>query len=328
MGVTLATAEFLTEAAAGGVSFDRTLTVGRQNLFVGPGRLWRVLHRHGLRPSESKAAFRRQLGWQVWSDPLFRLLGASEVAAIDASGYQGASIIHDLNEPIPEELHERFDLVFDCGTLEHIFNVPVALKGYMDMVRIGGHLILVLPANNLFGHGFCQFSAELFYSALSEENGYTVQRMLICEEDSDTVYRFRDRAQVSLFHGPRYGVADPRAVRTRVRLQSDQPSVLMVQAKRTARKPVFETPPEQSDYLSAWAAHEALPEAAPARTVFHRLRRHVPPRVREQLVQPVLLWWQWDAIPRLLPLLDPLARRRSRRERSLTNERFFRRIDR
>jgi hypothetical protein len=87
----------------------------------------------------SKAAFRRQLGWQVWSDPFFKLLGASQVGPIDVSAYQGASIIHDLNEPIPGALHERFDVVFDCGTLEHIFNVPVALKSYMDMVRVGGH---------------------------------------------------------------------------------------------------------------------------------------------------------------------------------------------
>ncbi len=34
----------------------------------------------------------------------------------------------------------------DGGTLEHIFNVPVALKSYMEMVRVGGHLILVCPS--------------------------------------------------------------------------------------------------------------------------------------------------------------------------------------
>lgn len=328
VGVTLATAEFLAEAAASGVSFERTLTVGRQALFVGPTRLWPMLQEHGLRPSQSKAAFRRQLGWKVWSDPFFKLLGASEVEAIDASGYQDASIIHDLNTPIAPKLREQFDVVFDCGTLEHIFNVPVALKSYMEMVRVGGRLILVLPANNLFGHGFYQFSAELFYSALSEQNGYTVERMLICNQDSDTVHRFRSRVQVSLVQGPRYEVADPRVVRHRVTLVDDQPSLLMVQARRTARKPVFEMPPKQSDYLTLWDAHKDSTQAAPADNASRRLRNRLPPQVRNELVQPALLWLQWDAIPGLMPLLDPFARRRSRRRRSLSNRRLFGRIDR
>lgn len=287
-----------------------------------------MLRKHGLRPRQSKSEFRRQLGWQVWADPLFKLLGACEVEAIDASDYQGASVIHDLNEPIPPELHERFDVVFDCGTLEHVFNVPVALKSYMEMVRVGGHLILVLPANNYFGHGLYQFSAELFYSALSQQNGYIAQRVLICNEEGDIVHRFRGRAQVSLAYGPRYDVADPRVVKQRVTLVDKRPSMLMVQAKRTAVTSVFKTPPEQSDYLTLWGVHEASKGAAPANAPpALRLRKLLPPSMRNQLVQPALLWLQWDAIPRLMPLLDPFARRRNRRERSLSNRRSFKRID-
>lgn len=327
MGITLAAAEFLAEAAAGGVRFERTLTVGRQFLLVSPDRLWPVLQKHGLQPNQSKPAFRRQVGWQPWSDPLFRLLGASNVEAIDASGYEGASIIHDLNEPVPRELHERFDLVVDCGTLEHIFNVPVALKSYMEMVRVGGHLILYLPANNQFGHGFYQFSAELFYSVLSEENGYEVQRMLICHDDFYTVHRFRGLGHVSPAHGPRYEVADPRVVRQRVELLDDPPNMVMVQAKRMARKSVFERPPEQSDYLGLWDAHEAVVEGQRANARHRQLRRHLPPQLRARVTQPLLLWLQWRGSPRLLPLLDPLARRRGRRVRSLANQRLFKRVD-
>lgn len=327
MGITLAIADFLAEAAASGVSFERTLTVGRQYLLVGPNRIWPVLQKHGLQPAESRAAFRRQLGWEPWSDPLFKLLGAHEVESIDRSKYEGASIIHDLNEPVPRELHERFDLVVDGGTLEHIFNIPVALKNYMHMVRVGGRLILALPANNQFGHGFYQFSAELFYSALSAQNGYAIERMLIYHDDFGTQYRFRRRAQSSPGFGPRYQVADPRVVRQRVALERDSANMLMVQAKHIDDKPVFEAPPEQSDYVSVWAAHEAAPEPAPPKMTLPRVRRHLPPRVRNQVVQPVLLWLRWDGVPRVLPLLDPFARRRNRRDRSVANRRLFRRID-
>jgi SAM-dependent methyltransferase len=328
MGFTLATAEFLAEAAADGVSFERTLTVGRQSLFVGPGRLWPMLERHGLRPSTSKATFRKELGWEVWAEPYFKLLGAREVEAIDASGYEGAGIVHDLNEPVPESLHERFDVVCDCGSLEHIFNAPVALRSYMQMVRVGGHLILMLPANNLFGHGFYQFSAEFFYSALSEQNGYAVERMLICHEDADTWHVWRRWGQVSLTHGDRYEVADPRVVRQRVTLVDDQPATLMVQARRIARVPIFQTPPEQSDYLKLWSADEPQVEGSPVRDRAVGLSDRLPPRAKAELAEPVLLWVRWEGLPRLLPLLDPFARLRNRRARSLANRRLFRRIGR
>ena len=85
-------------------------------------------------------------------------------------------------------------------------------------------------------------------------------------------------------------------VRQRVALQGDSPNLLMVQAKRTDHKPVFEAPPQQSDYVSIWDAHEAAPEPAPAKSVLLGARRHLPPRVRNQVVQPVLLWLRWDGI--------------------------------
>ena len=45
---------------------------------------------------------------------------------MDASAFEGANFVHDLNNPIPEELHCKYDAVVDGGTLEHVFNVPVA----------------------------------------------------------------------------------------------------------------------------------------------------------------------------------------------------------
>ena len=129
-------------------------------------------------------------------------------------------------------------------------------------MRVGGHLILCLPANNLSGHGFYQFSAELFYSALSDQNGYAVERILICQDDFETVHRFRGRALGSPRYGPRYEVADPRIVRQRVGLPGALGNILMVEAKRTARKSVLEAPPEQSDYVRVWAGERISARAS------------------------------------------------------------------
>lgn len=113
--------------------------------------------------------------------------------------------------------------------------------------------------------------------------------MLIYHDDFGTLYRFHNRWDASSVYGPRYAVADPRVVRQRVELERDSPNMLMVQAKRTGSKPVFEEPPQQSDYVSAWDAHEAAPEPAPARPVLPRVRRHLPARLRNQVAAGVAL---------------------------------------
>jgi 2-polyprenyl-3-methyl-5-hydroxy-6-metoxy-1,4-benzoquinol methylase len=92
-----------------------------------------------------------------------------------------ASIIHDLNKPVPKELEERFDVVLDGG-LEHVFDFPQAIENAMRMTKIGGHLILETPANNLCGNGFYQFSPELFFRVLDSGNGFELERLYLASK--------------------------------------------------------------------------------------------------------------------------------------------------
>lgn len=149
-------AEFLIAAKRRGISYERTLTLGRQGLYE-MGR---------IRPA----------------DEFFRELGAESLDALDASNYEGASIIHDLNHPVPTSLKGKYTAVYDGGTLEHIFNAPTALRNCLNLVAPGGHYIAVSPANNQMGHGFYQFSPEFYYRALSVDVGFTVDRILAVEQ--------------------------------------------------------------------------------------------------------------------------------------------------
>src|SRR5207248_4197894 len=150
MGIPKATAHFLIEAKQGGVSFERTATVGRQHLMVGPWQLARALSRAGL--LKDHKSFYRNLEESPWyADPLFNVLGATELTAIDISDYEGATVTADLNRPVPRELRERFSVLFDGGSLEHIFHATKALQNYMEMIAIVGHLLITTPGNNMFG---------------------------------------------------------------------------------------------------------------------------------------------------------------------------------
>lgn len=76
---------------------------------------------------------------KVDSFDLFNMLGFKEVHAIDVSDAEGADIIFNLaKKSIPEEIKNRFDLIVDGGTLEHVFSITDAMKNTSDMLKMGG----------------------------------------------------------------------------------------------------------------------------------------------------------------------------------------------
>lgn len=240
MGLDLNAVQFLLRARKRGVEFGSVLTIGRLKLDVFPAKVRQLLEQHGL----AHDAFRSEGRSDGQAEAFFRCLGANSVQSLDASAYEGASLVHDLNQPVPAEWKQRYDIVYDGGTLEHVFNFPVALRSCMEMVKVGGHLFLDSPANNWFGHGFYQFSPELFYGALSEENGYEVVEMI---------------AHPTGPHARWYGVANPSVVRSRVELISYTLIHLLTHARRKRGGEIFKQMPQQSDYTVAWQGSTSAP---------------------------------------------------------------------
>jgi hypothetical protein len=230
MGVSWHHVKALVDTYRSGASFENTLTLGRLNLFISPWELQSLLDEPAL--AERFDSFLAE--YPVYAEPLFQMLGAKSVQSIDASDYEGATIVHDLNMPLPEHVKGRFDLVDDGGTLEHVFNFPMALKNCMEAVKVGGHLLINTVANNFLGHGFYQLSPELFYRALSPVNGFKVERLVL--------HPTFDGAQW-------YEVMDPDVAERRGDLVSDRLRIgLWLRAKRVSEVPIFATWPQQSDY--------------------------------------------------------------------------------
>jgi SAM-dependent methyltransferase len=93
----------------------------------------------------------------------FTALGFKEIDALDISSYEGANIVGDLNDPnLADMVGYRYDLVYDCGTLEHIFDAPTALRTINRLIKIGGVVAHSTPANGFMDHGFWQVSPDLF----------------------------------------------------------------------------------------------------------------------------------------------------------------------
>lgn len=259
MAFDINTVQFLIAARRRGAGFGRTLMLGRQSLNVFPAAMVSLLERNGLSAEKFKASGPEC----AYAESLFEALGATQVDSLDNSDFEGAKFVHDLNQPIPPGWKGQFDAVIDGGTLEHVFNFPTGLRNSMELVREGGRLFFQTCANNLCGHGFYQFSPELFYRALSVENGFEVERMVIHRVGP---------------YGNWYEVSDPNAIRSRVELITFTPMHLLVQARRTSIKEIFARAPQQSDYTVLWqvsAKDQTVPAKQPrfaaAARLFHAL---------------------------------------------------------
>ena len=151
-----------------------TITIGRQGLIVTESTVKELV---GAKSSYKHQAFCEEL--------LIEYFGATKVESVDNSDYERATYIHNMNEPLPENLCGKYDTVIDGGCLEHIYDVSQALQNCSLFCKPGGQIIHILPANNFCGHGFWQFSPELFFSLYSKENGYNETEVFLADV-SDT----------------------------------------------------------------------------------------------------------------------------------------------
>lgn len=288
MGLDTESTRFLLGCRRRGTDFSPCLVLGRQHYFPGATETRALFQEFGLDPEPVLS----RLGQPParYADPVFQALGATRLETMDASAYEGASLVHDLNQEGRADWREGFSVVCDAGTLEHVFNFPVAIRNAMSMVRLGGDLILHTTANNYFGHGFYQFSPELLFRVLSAENGFQVTRMVAVE------YRGAPRW---------FEVTDPEAIQTRVNLVNAHPVLLFVCARRVARVEILARPPQQSDYVALWDSSA---------------RQRPPAASRRWAV------WLLETAPRLARRLENYLAVRGNRSLTFANRRAYRRL--
>lgn len=239
MGLDINGIRLLLVAKRLGADFESVVTIGRQGLYVTNNKLKKEFSDFDIPYKENAAA-----SDHGYSEKFFSLLGAQTTQSIDNSDYEAATIIHDMNNPLPEVLKGRFSVVVDAGTLEHVFNYPVAIKNCMELLREGGVFISITPANNFMGHGFYQFSPELFFSVFTHENGFDFVKLYISEIYDDSQW---------------YEVGKPKGGNAgRVTLINHEPTHLMCIARRSdsACEP-FKKTPQQTDYVEAWETADA-----------------------------------------------------------------------
>jgi SAM-dependent methyltransferase len=133
---------------------QRVLLLGRQTVTFGADGLMRLARRFGLpldpatieRDTTTSYARHRPNEEFVTDTSFFRMLGATEIDAIDHSEFEGANIIHDLSTPVPETLHGRFDFIFNGSVLDNIWDPAAVLRNVSRLAGNSGRVIHVETA--------------------------------------------------------------------------------------------------------------------------------------------------------------------------------------
>jgi hypothetical protein len=153
----------------------RVVTIGRQSLLIPQHVLRRILD------------LPREQEYGEYCEKLLREhFGATSVDSIDNSDFENATHIMDMNRPV--DIQDCYDTVIDGGSLEHIYNVPQALGNFSKICKAGGQILHLLPANNFCGHGFYQFSPELFFSLYSQKNGYQETQIFMTDQSNENYW--------------------------------------------------------------------------------------------------------------------------------------------
>jgi hypothetical protein len=152
------------------------LTLGRQQIHISKNDINHLLSKYKF------SSLINKYNVYDYSENLFTNLFEEKwkyifVDSMDNSDYEGASIIHNLNNPFNSS--KKYQYIYDGGTIEHIFNIPQVIENIIDMLDINGLFVSITCNNNFSGHGIYQFSPEFFLSSLNEKYGMKIESIYL-----------------------------------------------------------------------------------------------------------------------------------------------------
>lgn len=204
-----------------------------------------------------------KLGW-VDADTFFRAFGFSDVTSVDLPGAEHEpDLYHDFNNPLPSDYVNRFNLIIDPGTMEHVFNIKTGFSNVVWALRVGGVVIQQLPIYS-FNGGYYSINPNVlndFYAA----NGFSDLRSYIIMWD-----RYHAHTGASLCYeyseatlGQRHALSDHDQCRY-------SPHLLFM-ARKVKEQPEIVTPIQfEGDYVAGLEGPQS--QNGDTRSFWRRLR--------------------------------------------------------
>jgi len=209
---------------------NKMTTLGRQQLHVNTETINNFLKKYNLNIINSC-----DCKIEDFCEKFFQIaLQFGNVDSIDNSSYENASIIHNMNKPF--NVKNKYNYIYDGGTIEHIFNIPQVLENIISLLEIDGIYCSVTCNNNFSGHGMYQFSPELFLSSFNEKYGMKIVSLYLARNHTP----FEEWIDVNSYNG----------YRNLSKINTTDEIYIIVIAKKISddRKSLVDDPPNQYNY--------------------------------------------------------------------------------
>jgi hypothetical protein len=151
------------------------LTIGRQTVPFTLSAAWNFLKDVGIEATqdiavESDDTVASKPGW-INDRTFFKMFCSAKIESLDVSSYERASIIHNMNEPIPRKLRGIADFIFEGSSIDNIFNPAQAMMNIDLMLKPGGRIFMVNAGNVVPGDTFVALGEE-WYEGFLKANNY------------------------------------------------------------------------------------------------------------------------------------------------------------
>jgi len=168
---------------------NKILDIGPQNvLFVREDQIREFIERQGgaNRSGMALDAEIERLVYFSTPRPDERTMLLSEITDLTNIEYNSVDVcpglkttILDLNfDFAPNDMLEHYDVVFNFGTTEHIFNQWNCFEFMHDTLKVGGVVYHQLPASGYLDHGYYCYT-PLFFQEMAQANGYVIEHMAV-----------------------------------------------------------------------------------------------------------------------------------------------------
>ncbi len=118
MGISASAIKLLLELKKNNNNFTgKVLQLGRQNIFVDRAKVLKLAQDMGM--EVTNYIYNDYVDGNINDIMLFKMLGFGEVHSIDYSDFEDATYVHDFNRPVPENLHNQYDLTSQARNISY-----------------------------------------------------------------------------------------------------------------------------------------------------------------------------------------------------------------
>lgn len=109
---------------------------------------------------------------------LLKMLGFNRTESMDVFDNEKPTYIHDLNDPVPAALHDKFDTIMDFGTLDHVYDMRTAIANIVDMLKVGGTVIIYDAMIGWHNQSYYNFQPPFFFDTF-RAYGFTDMELFV-----------------------------------------------------------------------------------------------------------------------------------------------------